>query len=109
MEDMRRIAKKAKPHFYRQKTLIHKISYLYPDHTYSLEIKPCIWNKGKKNERKGFPACTGQLTCPYVGNWGYNSKGKKRIEALGRCQHECTDDKIREAIEAWITLHPHIM
>jgi hypothetical protein len=104
----RKIAKDAKPHFYKQKALIHKINYLYPDGKYSLEIKPCVWNKGSIDEYEGYPSCSGQLVCPYVGNWRYKSDGTKIIDALGRCGHECTDPMIREAIEAWISLHPNI-
>lgn len=99
----------ARKHFYKLPCWIHRVSYLYPDGTYSHEIKPCVWNKGEKNEYKSYPVCTLQLVCPYVGNYGHNPDGSKRYGALGRCSQECLDPQIRQAIEAFVTLHPHIM
>jgi hypothetical protein len=103
--DLRKLSKKARPHFYRQKQLIHKIWYLYPDHTYRLEIEPCVWNEGTSQERKGWPACSGQLTCPFVNC----ERSDHEQSPLGHCNQECRDNRMKEAIEAWITLNPNIM
>lgn len=103
--DMRKIVNKAKPNYYHQKALIHKILYLYPDHTYSLEIKPCVWNKGQYNEHEGWPACTLQLVCPFVSC----HRNDHEQSPLGRCDQECRDPQMKEAIEAWTTLNPGVM
>ena len=103
--DLRKLSKKARPHYYRQKRLIHKLWYLYPDHTYRLEIEPCVWNKGERDEHEGWPACSGQLTCPFVAC----SRSDHQSSPLGKCHQECRNPQMKEAIEAWITLHPHIM
>lgn len=103
--DLRKLSKKARPHFYRQKQIIHKLWYLYPDHTYRLDIEPCIWNEGTPQERKGWPACSGQLTCPFVNC----ERSDHEQSPLGHCNQECRDSRMKEAIEAWITLNPNIM
>ena len=107
--DLRKIARRAKAAFYRQRAILQRVGFHYPDRSFSYEIQPCIWNEGKEDERRGWPSCTLQLVCPYVGNYRYNSDGSKIIGALGRCQHECKDPQIREAIEAFCSLHPEIM
>lgn len=106
--DLRKISKRVRASFYRQKAILQRINYLYPDSLWSHEIKPCVWNKGEVNERTGYPSCSLQLVCPYVGNYRYGSDGNKIIDAIGRCNHECRDPQIREAIEAFCSLHPNI-
>lgn len=100
----RKIANKNKPHYYRQKALIQKIWYLYPDHTYRSNIESCIWNEGKHDEHKGYPACSAQLVCPFVAC----QRSDHQHSPLGKCKQECKNPKMKEAIEAWITLNPDI-
>jgi len=98
------ISMKARESFYKIPCWIKKVGYLYPDGKFSYKQEPCKWG-----EREGYPACTLQLVCPYVGNYRHNSKGEKISESIGRCSQECLDPQIRQAIEAFVTLHPHIM
>jgi len=89
---------------YKQKAAIHRVMFLYPDNTYSHEIKPCVWNEGTPQERKGYPACMFQLVCPFVSCQRHDHEQNP----LGKCNNECLDPQMREAIEAWVTLNPTI-
>lgn len=81
-----------------------RIMYIYPDGHWDFNIEKCIWNKGLENEYEGYPSCTAQLVCPYVKNWCCNAD----VGVLEKCNNDCRDERIREAIEAWISLHPKI-
>lgn len=103
------ISRKARCSFYKLPCWINRVGYYYPDGTFSYEIKPCVWHKHEKGKHKGWPSCTAQLTCPYVSHYSHLPTGEKQYGALGKCDQECRDRRIRRAIEAWITLHPYIM
>jgi len=92
-------------HWWKANFYVHKIGYWYPDGTFSDEIKPCVWKDWiTEEEREGWPACTLQLTCPYM--WNYVSD--RPLNPGGRCNQECRDQATREAIEAFITLLPDV-
>lgn len=99
--DLRKFSHSNKGHYYKQKAVITKIGYWYPDSSFSTEIKPCVWNKGRKDEYKGYPSCSLQLVCPFV-------NGHLKDGNLIRCNNQCKEPMMKEAIEAFISLNPEI-
>ena len=84
---------------------IHKAGWWYPDGSFRTD-KPerCVWKQFDGTEHEGWPACTLQLVCRKVCNYRTDSEHG----ALGRCDCECRDEAVREAIEAFVTLMPDI-
>ena len=99
--DKRKIAKKVRDWFYRQRALIKRVVYTDPDANISYEDKKVVWCKDKPDMHIGWCCCNLQIVCPFV-----QPEGKHG--ALTRCNRECHDPQMKEAIEAWCTLNPHI-
>lgn len=102
--DMRKLNKSMRKYVYRNKALIKKINYMDDKGDVFYKDLKVVWAKGRKNEHEGWGACNLQMVCPFVANY----RSDKIAEALGKCNRECHDKKMREAIEAFITLNPNI-
>ena len=102
--DLKKLTKSMRKHVYRNKALIIKINYLDSEGNYSNEDKKVIWCEGHRSEHTGWCSCSLQLVCPFVANY----RSDKVPEALGKCNKECHDEQMREAIEAFTTLNPNI-
>ena len=102
--DLRKLNKTMRKYCYRNKALIKKINYMDTDGNTFLEDKKVIWCKDRKNEHEGWCSCNLQIVCPLVINY----RSDMKPEPAGTCNRECHDDKMREAIEAFVTLNPNI-